>query len=145
MLADPAFCDLVHAIGVASLGADEKQIWHLTKVRRTCRLGGSACTLLEALAIAQLRTHAAGRLSSCLPCPPCPFISLLQVYWYTVEFGVVREGPDVKAFGAGILSSYGELEHMASGRAALEPLDVFRPLPKMSYKVGWGAGGWLAG
>ena len=29
---------------------------------------------------------------------------LTKVYWYTVEFGVVREGADVKAFGAGILS-----------------------------------------
>jgi hypothetical protein len=40
-----------------------------------------------------------------------PFMCL-QVYWYTVEFGVVREGPEVKAFGSGILSSYGELEYM---------------------------------
>lgn len=32
MLADPACSDLVQAIGVASLGADDKQIWHLTKV-----------------------------------------------------------------------------------------------------------------
>jgi len=31
MLADPAFCDLAHNIGVASLGADDKTIWHLTK------------------------------------------------------------------------------------------------------------------
>lgn len=29
---------------------------------------------------------------------------LTKVYWYTVEFGVVREGGSVKAFGAGILS-----------------------------------------
>jgi hypothetical protein len=34
------------------------------------------------------------------------------VYWYTVEFGVVREGGDMKAFGSGILSSFGELEYM---------------------------------
>lgn len=32
MLADPTFAEMVQAIGVASLGADEKQIWHLTKV-----------------------------------------------------------------------------------------------------------------
>ena len=32
MLADPAYCDLVHTIGVASLCADDKQIWHLTKI-----------------------------------------------------------------------------------------------------------------
>jgi phenylalanine-4-hydroxylase len=56
MLADQAFCDLVHAIGVASLCADDSQIWHLTKI-----------------------------------------------YWYTVEFGVVREGGAIKAFGAGDL------------------------------------------
>ena len=41
-----------------------------------------------------------------------------QVYWYTVEFGVVREGSDIKAFGSGILSSYGELEYMGKVRAA---------------------------
>jgi hypothetical protein len=33
MLANPTFAEMVQAIGVASLGADEKQIWHLTKVR----------------------------------------------------------------------------------------------------------------
>lgn len=32
MLADPAFADLVHAIGVASLGADEQQLKHLVKL-----------------------------------------------------------------------------------------------------------------
>ena len=32
------------------------------------------------------------------------------------QFGVVREGSVNKAFGAGILSSYGEMEHMASVR-----------------------------
>lgn len=53
---------------------------------------------------------------------------------YTVEFGVVREGGDVKAFGAGVLSSFGELQHMAAGKAELVPLDVSAPLPRMSYK-----------
>jgi hypothetical protein len=51
----------------------------------------------------------------------------LQVYWYTVEFGVVREGSDVKAFGAGVLSSYGELQHMAAGKAEL--VGGLGPLP----------------
>lgn len=60
-----------------------------------------------------------------------------RVYWYTVEFGVVREGPDVKAFGAGILSSYGEMEWMASHQADVVPLDPFQPLPRMSYKDGY--------
>eukprot|EP00892_Ulva_mutabilis_P006930 jgi/Ulvmu1/4609/UM002_0338.1 len=62
---------------------------------------------------------------------------LTKVYWYTVEFGVVREGSEVKAFGAGILSSYGELEWMGSGKAQIAPLDLSKPLPKMSYKDGY--------
>lgn len=48
------------------------------------------------------------------------------------------DGAGVKAFGAGILSSYGEMEHMAAeGRAALQPFDPFTPQPKMSYKDGY--------
>ncbi|PRP81521.1 phenylalanine-4-hydroxylase [Planoprotostelium fungivorum] len=36
---------------------------------------------------------------------------LSTVYWFTVEFGVCREGTTVKAFGAGLISSFGELEY----------------------------------
>jgi phenylalanine-4-hydroxylase len=32
-----------------------------------------------------------------------------RVYWYTMEFGVVQQGSALKAFGAGLLSSVGEL------------------------------------
>lgn len=35
---------------------------------------------------------------------------LERVYWYTLEFGLVAEGSAVKAFGAGLLSSVGELQ-----------------------------------
>ncbi len=47
---------------------------------------------------------------------------LAQLYWYTVEFGVVREGGCVRAYGAGLLSSAGELEAM--GKAELRPFDL---------------------
>jgi phenylalanine-4-hydroxylase len=50
------------------------------------------------------------------------FARLARVYWYTIEFGVLREGGDVKAYGTGLLSSAGELEAMS--RAELRPLDL---------------------
>jgi phenylalanine-4-hydroxylase len=47
---------------------------------------------------------------------------LSRVYWFTIEFGVLREGDEVKAYGTGLLSSAGELEAM--GGAELRPLDL---------------------
>ena len=47
---------------------------------------------------------------------------LSRVFWFSVEFGVVREGGDVKAYGAGILSSFGELD--AFRAADIRPFDI---------------------
>ena len=33
---------------------------------------------------------------------------LSRLYWYTVEFGLIREAGDLKLYGAGIVSSHGE-------------------------------------
>ncbi|MBW8754381.1 MAG: phenylalanine 4-monooxygenase [Sphingomonadales bacterium] len=33
---------------------------------------------------------------------------LARLYWYTVEFGLVRQGDALRLYGAGIVSSYGE-------------------------------------
>ena len=35
---------------------------------------------------------------------------LIRVYWYTLEFSLVREGDAVRALGAGLVSSAGELD-----------------------------------
>jgi phenylalanine-4-hydroxylase len=57
---------------------------------------------------------------------------LSHVFWYTMEFGVVRESGELRAFGAGILSSVGET---ASFREAdLRPVD-FLAMGRAEYDI----------
>jgi len=47
---------------------------------------------------------------------------LARVYWFTIEFGVLREDGRIKAYGTGLLSSAGELAEMH--KAELRPLEL---------------------
>jgi phenylalanine-4-hydroxylase len=55
---------------------------------------------------------------------------LARLYWYTVEFGLVRSGAALKAYGAGILSSRGEtvysVESPVPHRVAFDLVRVLR-------------------
>ena len=42
---------------------------------------------------------------------------LARLYWYTIEFGLVRAGAGVRAYGAGLLSSGGELAYCVENPA----------------------------
>ena len=37
--------------------------------------------------------------------------AMARFFWFTVEFGLMREGDGLKVYGSGLLSSIGELEH----------------------------------
>ena len=45
-----------------------------------------------------------------------------HVFWFTIEFGVIREGGEVRCYGAGLLSSYGEIDEFRA--ADIRALDI---------------------
>lgn len=50
---------------------------------------------------------------------------LSRLYWYTIEFGLIAEDHQIKAFGAGIISSPGELTHTVYSNEAVHKFREF--------------------
>jgi phenylalanine-4-hydroxylase len=64
---------------------------------------------------------------------------LSRLYWYTIEFGLLREDDAVRAYGAGILSSAGELSYSVTSPvpallALQTPADVLHCMAS-TYKI----------
>ncbi len=47
-----------------------------------------------------------------------------RLYWFTIEFGLVEHEGAIKAYGAGLLSSFGELEHAFGHEVERRPFDL---------------------
>jgi phenylalanine-4-hydroxylase len=60
---------------------------------------------------------------------------LARLYWYTVEFGLVRTPAGLRIYGAGILSSPGEIEHsVTSARSRRVAFDLVRVMRSL-YRI----------
>lgn len=51
--------------------------------------------------------------------------AMARFFWFTVEFGLMREGGELKAYGSGLLSSFAELPHsLESGEVQRYPIQL---------------------
>ena len=79
---------------------------------------------MQAYGVGGLKAH---RLGACEP--------LARLYWYTIEFGLIRQPDGLRAYGAGILSSSAELQHAVKSAAPNRiALDVLRAM-RTRYKI----------
>jgi phenylalanine-4-hydroxylase len=47
-----------------------------------------------------------------------------KIYWFTIEFGLIREANELRIYGAGIMSSFGEVKHCLSDKVTRLDFDV---------------------
>jgi phenylalanine-4-hydroxylase len=57
---------------------------------------------------------------------------LADVFWFTIEFGVMYEEGELRCYGAGLLSSFGEIEEFRG--ADIRPLD-FHTMATLEYDI----------
>ncbi len=47
-----------------------------------------------------------------------------RLFWFTVEFGVIRQKGQVKLYGSGLISSHGESSYVINGGPEIRPFDL---------------------
>jgi len=90
------------------------------------RLGGCAHTAVAMAARVDDRSEQTRRLESVIR-------AMSRFFWFTVEFGLMRTPQGIRAYGSGLLSSWGELAH------AIESDDVQRYPVQLEWLIHQGA------
>jgi phenylalanine-4-hydroxylase len=68
-------------------------------------------------------------------CEKTDYAWLIRLYWFTVEFGLIREGAGTKALGSGLASSPGELTYSVHDQSVVrKPFDVIDIL-RTPYRI----------
>jgi phenylalanine-4-hydroxylase len=60
---------------------------------------------------------------------------LARLYWYTVEFGLIRQGGQLLLYGAGIVSSYGESVYALDDPRPLRIGFALERVMRTEYKI----------
>ena len=88
------------------------------------------CNLLANPAIAEVKRRAGEAARRCETPEGLQYVA--DVFWFTIEFGVMYEDGELRAYGAGLLSSYGEIEEFRG--ADVRPVD-FHQMATLAYDI----------
>jgi len=47
-----------------------------------------------------------------------------RLFWYTVEFGVIRQNGEIRVYGSGLISSHSECRNLIDGRCAIHDFSL---------------------
>ena len=51
-----------------------------------------------------------------------------RLFWFTVEFGVIRQEGEIKVYGSGLISSHGECTHVINGGPEIREFNLAKVL-----------------
>jgi len=51
-------------------------------------------------------------------------LNLQRIYWFTIEFGLIKQNGELKVYGAGIASSFGETNHVFDSKLTHLKYDI---------------------
>lgn len=47
-----------------------------------------------------------------------------RLFWFTVEFGLIRQAGEIKVYGSGLISSHGECSRVLAGGCEVREFDL---------------------